>query len=72
MKFDLHTHHVRCGHASGNIEDYIQSGDWSRGLDRRSASPIILPISLIDEIICIRASPWPRANSPIISRKCCG
>ncbi|WP_424766356.1 histidinol-phosphatase [Paenibacillus sp. sgz302251] len=26
MKFDLHTHHVRCGHANGTIEDYIQAG----------------------------------------------
>ncbi|WP_028562025.1 histidinol-phosphatase [Paenibacillus pinihumi] len=25
MKFDLHTHHERCGHADGVIEDYIQS-----------------------------------------------
>ncbi len=25
MKFDLHTHHDRCGHAEGNIEEYIQS-----------------------------------------------
>lgn len=25
MKFDLHTHHDRCGHASGNIEDYVQA-----------------------------------------------
>jgi len=25
MKFDLHTHHDRCGHASGQIEDYIRS-----------------------------------------------
>ncbi|NIK78526.1 histidinol-phosphatase (PHP family) [Paenibacillus castaneae] len=26
MKFDLHTHHFRCGHADGNIEDYILAG----------------------------------------------
>jgi histidinol-phosphatase (PHP family) len=25
LKFDLHTHHFRCGHASGNIRDYIES-----------------------------------------------
>ncbi|WP_188990268.1 histidinol-phosphatase [Paenibacillus nasutitermitis] len=25
MKFDLHTHHDRCGHAEGKIEQYIQS-----------------------------------------------
>lgn len=25
MKFDLHTHHDRCGHASGTIEDYIRA-----------------------------------------------
>ncbi|QAY68252.1 histidinol-phosphatase [Paenibacillus protaetiae] len=25
MKFDLHTHHERCGHADGMIEAYIQS-----------------------------------------------
>ena len=25
MKFDLHTHHDRCGHASGQIEDYIRA-----------------------------------------------
>ncbi|WP_027092385.1 histidinol-phosphatase [Cohnella thermotolerans] len=24
-KFDLHTHHVRCGHAEGSIEDYIRA-----------------------------------------------
>ncbi|MCK0473072.1 histidinol-phosphatase [Halalkalibacter sp. APA_J-10(15)] len=24
MKFDLHTHHERCGHAIGTIEDYIR------------------------------------------------
>ncbi|TYP71284.1 histidinol-phosphatase (PHP family) [Paenibacillus methanolicus] len=26
IKFDLHTHHFRCGHADGNIEEYIQAG----------------------------------------------
>ncbi len=26
MKFDLHTHHFRCGHADGDIEAYIQAG----------------------------------------------
>ncbi|MFB9751498.1 histidinol-phosphatase [Paenibacillus hodogayensis] len=25
MKFDLHTHHDRCGHAEGHIRDYIES-----------------------------------------------
>ncbi len=25
MKFDLHTHHERCGHATGKIEDYIRA-----------------------------------------------
>ncbi|MHA0856715.1 histidinol-phosphatase [Paenibacillus sp. CMAA1364] len=25
MKFDIHTHHYRCGHADGNIRDYIES-----------------------------------------------
>ncbi|RXZ84218.1 histidinol-phosphatase HisJ family protein [Paenibacillaceae bacterium] len=25
MKFDLHTHHERCGHAVGTIEDYIRA-----------------------------------------------
>ncbi|MDF2720523.1 MAG: phosphoesterase [Paenibacillus sp.] len=25
MKFDLHTHHDRCGHAEGTIRDYIES-----------------------------------------------
>ncbi|WP_100407876.1 histidinol-phosphatase [Bacillus solitudinis] len=26
MKFDLHTHHERCGHAIGTIEEYIKAG----------------------------------------------
>ncbi|GAF08651.1 histidinol-phosphatase [Paenibacillus pini JCM 16418] len=26
MKLDLHTHHFRCGHADGNIRDYIEAG----------------------------------------------
>lgn len=26
MKFDLHTHHERCGHATGTIRDYVESG----------------------------------------------
>lgn len=26
MKFDLHTHHERCGHATGTIEDYVLAG----------------------------------------------
>lgn len=26
MRFDLHTHHFRCGHADGNIRDYIEAG----------------------------------------------
>jgi histidinol-phosphatase (PHP family) len=26
MKFDLHTHHFRCGHADDNIEAYIKAG----------------------------------------------
>ncbi|MBD2845743.1 histidinol-phosphatase [Paenibacillus sp. IB182496] len=25
-KFDLHTHHERCGHALGTIEDYVKAG----------------------------------------------
>ncbi|KIL36173.1 phosphoesterase [Cohnella kolymensis] len=25
-KFDLHTHHERCGHAIGTIEDYVKAG----------------------------------------------
>lgn len=25
MKFDLHTHHYRCGHAKGEIRDYIEA-----------------------------------------------
>jgi histidinol-phosphatase (PHP family) len=25
LKFDIHTHHYRCGHADGNIRDYIES-----------------------------------------------
>lgn len=25
MKFDLHTHHTRCGHAKGQIRDYIEA-----------------------------------------------
>ncbi|MFD0715195.1 histidinol-phosphatase [Paenibacillus sp. GCM10027626] len=25
-KFDIHTHHYRCGHAFGDIEDYIKAG----------------------------------------------
>lgn len=31
MKFDLHTHHERCGHAEGNIEAYIRAA-IERGL----------------------------------------
>ncbi|MCD1259724.1 histidinol-phosphatase [Paenibacillus athensensis] len=26
MKFDVHTHHLRCGHAQGDIRDYIEAG----------------------------------------------
>ena len=26
MFIDYHTHHVRCGHASGNLEEYVQRG----------------------------------------------
>ncbi|AIQ14258.1 histidinol-phosphatase [Paenibacillus durus] len=26
MKFDLHTHHFRCGHADGNIRNYVEAG----------------------------------------------
>ncbi|MHA6534659.1 histidinol-phosphatase [Paenibacillus sp. BAC0078] len=32
MKFDLHTHHFRCGHADGTIRDYIEAG-IAAGLD---------------------------------------
>ncbi|NOU80736.1 histidinol-phosphatase HisJ family protein [Paenibacillus sp. LMG 31459] len=32
MNFDLHTHHFRCGHADGNIRDYIEAG-ITAGLD---------------------------------------
>ncbi|MGM9925702.1 MAG: histidinol-phosphatase [Bacillus sp. (in: firmicutes)] len=32
MKFDLHTHHDRCGHADGKIRDYIEAA-IERGLD---------------------------------------
>lgn len=30
--FDLHTHHHRCGHALGEIEDYIQAA-IEKGMD---------------------------------------
>lgn len=32
MKFDLHTHHDRCGHAKGKIRDYIEAA-IKQGLD---------------------------------------
>ncbi len=32
IKFDYHTHHQRCGHAEGRIEDYIQAA-IEKGLD---------------------------------------
>lgn len=32
LKFDYHTHHTRCRHAEGQIEDYIKAG-IDRGLD---------------------------------------
>ncbi|MCR8645235.1 histidinol-phosphatase [Paenibacillus sp. N1-5-1-14] len=32
MKFDIHTHHERCGHAKGHIRDYIEAG-IREGLD---------------------------------------
>lgn len=32
MKFDLHTHHDRCGHAEGGIRDYIEAA-LATGLD---------------------------------------
>lgn len=32
MKFDLHTHHERCGHADGRIRDYIESA-VAKGFD---------------------------------------
>src|SRR5690625_1840185 len=32
MKFDLHTHHDRCGHAVGKIEDYIKAA-MQQGLE---------------------------------------
>lgn len=31
-KFDLHTHHERCGHARGKIRDYIEAA-IERGLN---------------------------------------
>ena len=24
LKFDMHTHHSRCGHAVGSIKDYVE------------------------------------------------
>lgn len=27
IPFDLHTHHQRCGHARGNIRDYIEAAN---------------------------------------------
>ncbi|WP_442603376.1 histidinol-phosphatase [Paenibacillus sp. KN14-4R] len=32
MKFDIHTHHERCGHAKGDIRQYIEAG-LREGLD---------------------------------------
>ncbi len=32
MKFDIHTHHIRCGHAVGQIKEYIEAAK-QRGLD---------------------------------------
>ena len=40
MKFDLHTHHFRCGHADGTIEDYIQAAiEQAAGIGISDHSP---------------------------------
>lgn len=37
MRIDYHTHHVRCGHASGSLEEYVQRG-IEIGLDQLGLS----------------------------------
>ncbi|MFK4303966.1 histidinol-phosphatase (PHP family) [Paenibacillus sp. RC254] len=37
MKIDYHTHHARCGHAIGNLEEYVQQG-IRLGLDQLGLS----------------------------------
>ncbi|OUM94282.1 MAG: histidinol-phosphatase [Thermobacillus sp. ZCTH02-B1] len=58
MKIDYHTHHVRCGHAEGTLEDYIRRA-IEIGLDH---------IGLSDHMPLIHVDPavyWPGMAMPM-------
>lgn len=60
MKFDLHTHHFRCGHADGTIRDYIEAG-IAAGLGVIGISDHT-PISEIHPIRLFPKSQWLNPN----------
>lgn len=68
MKFDLHTHHFRCGHADGNIRDYVEAA-LEAGLQVIGISDHT-PILARKRTGRFRASPWANRSFSIMCGKC--
>ena len=67
IKFDLHTHNERCGHAIGTIEDYV-----NRLLNMGCTILeflIILRIFTVKKTISIQGLQWQKVNLSLILRK---
>lgn len=67
MKFDLHTHHFRCGHADGNIRDYIEAG-IKAGLQAIGISDHT-PTLAVNLSRPFHGSPWASLNCSIMWKR---
>lgn len=68
MKFDLHTHHDRCGHAQDKIRDYIEAAiaGGLKAIGISDHSPYFgSPEDHAQPLIAMA-----KANFPDTSRKC--
>ncbi len=72
MRIDYHTHHVRCGHASGELEDYVLKG-IEIGLTQLGLSDH-MPLLHVDPAAYYPAWPcrWKNCRNILRKRSCCG
>ena len=67
IKFDLHTHHERCGHAIGTIEDYVKQA-IEYGLQYIGVL-VISDIFIVKKTSYTQRLPWQKVNLSLILRK---
>lgn len=68
MKIDYHTHHARCGHAVGNLEDYVRRG-IELGLDHLGLSDH-MPLVHVDPATYYEGMAMPLDELPRYVEEC--